>query len=276
MSSRTILSLAFLLAVMPASVSAQVLVSMTSRDAFLRLDPSDTALGARIVTLADHGFIPGHLLRFETLGDYDNGPGGDTFNGVMVVFSSNSTLLGPTLLARVPGAIDAGTDHVTIPTCPGNLATDIPQDFTIPLEGVEVQIPPGATHVFLATRDCLYRDNSDPDGDFSVRLEDVTVDAPESIDGAVLGIPHPNPARERVTIPIALRMPARVQITVHAVNGNRIRVLEDGTLPVGVRRLDWDGHDDAGSRVATGVYFIRFATAERTFQRRVVMLTDRR
>jgi hypothetical protein len=84
----------------------------------------------------------------------------------MGVFSASTTLLGPTLLNRVPGAIDAGQDHPTIPTCPGNLPTDIPQDFSVNPTSVDVVIPAGAAYLFLATRDCLYRDNTDPDGDF--------------------------------------------------------------------------------------------------------------
>jgi hypothetical protein len=246
---------------------------MNAHEAFLRLDPSDQAQNARIVTLADHGFAPSQSLRIEVLGDYDNGPGGDVFAGIMAVFSSSATLLGPTLVARVPDAIDAGMDYTTIPTCPNNLATDIPQDFTIVPGGVEVQIPAGATHLFLATRDCLYRDNTDPDGDFGVRLEDVTVAVPEAIAGELfLGQPHPNPARAGVTIPLSLPASGSVQIAVHAVDGRVVRVWSDPSLPRGPQQFTWDGRDERGSPVAAGVYFIRLATARRMLERQVVIL----
>jgi hypothetical protein len=81
MSQRKLVCLAVAFWAGSETASAQVIVPMTAHEAFLRLDPSDTAVNARIVTLADHGFAPGQVIRFESVGDYDNGPGADAFNG---------------------------------------------------------------------------------------------------------------------------------------------------------------------------------------------------
>jgi hypothetical protein len=191
----------------------------------------------------------------------------------MAVFSSSTTLLGPTLLNRVPGAIDAGQDHTTIPTCPGNLATDIPQDFSVSPTGVDVVIPAGATYLFLATRDCFYHDNTDPDGDFGVRLTLGALSASPIADLIPsLGAPYPNPSHERVTIRCSLPVAEEVGITIYGVNGRVIRRLLNATLPAGSRDLVWDGRDEDGSRVATGLYFAQLATAHGVIERRVLVL----
>jgi hypothetical protein len=67
----------------------------------------------------------------------------------------------------------------TGPTQSGGLATDIAEDFQIsghpsdnPLVSfVIVQVPPLASHLFVAAPDILYSDNSDPDGDFAVQID---------------------------------------------------------------------------------------------------------
>jgi len=254
---------------------AQVLVPMTAHEAFHRIDPSDTGVqNARIMTLADHGFAPGQVIRFETVGDYDNGPGADVFSGIMAVFSASTTLLGPTLVNRVPDAIDAGTDHLTIPTCPGNLPTDIPQDFTINPSGVDVIIPEGAIYLFLATRDCLYRDNTDPDGDFSVRLtlREISSSPTPTLSMLSLGAPHPNPSRDRITISCSLPAAEKVRIAIYGVDGRVVRMLLNTTLPAGSRDLVWDGRDEAGSRVATGLYIARLTTTRGALDRRLLIL----
>jgi hypothetical protein len=84
------------------------------------------------------------------------------------VFSSSNVLWAQNVLNRVPGAIDAGIPVVTWNTLYGNLSTDIPQDFRI--ANTIVQVPIGANYLFVAAEDIYYSDNSDPDGDYGVRI----------------------------------------------------------------------------------------------------------
>jgi alkaline phosphatase len=43
---------------------------------------------------------------------------------------------------------------------------------------------------------------------------------------------------------------------VHDAAGRRVRVLADVAMRAGPHRLLWDGRDEAGARVASGVYFV--------------------
>jgi hypothetical protein len=68
----------------------------------------------------------------------------------------------------VPDAVDAGVDYVSPQTYLSSLLTDIPEDFQI--TDTRVQIPQGATHLFITASDCFYDDNSDSDSDFAVSI----------------------------------------------------------------------------------------------------------
>lgn len=68
---------------------------------------------------------------------------------------------------------------------------------------------------------------------------------------------HPNPFNPQTNIQLALREEGRAEVTVFAVDGSRVRTLVDGTLPAGRHDVVWDGRDDRGRSVSSGVYFLR-------------------
>ena len=82
-----------------------------------------------------------------------------------------------------------------------------------------------------------------------------------------LGLPFPNPARGRVSIPLALDQPADVRVSVVDALGRTVVVLHDGPLPAGDRMLSWDS---AGA-VAAGVYLVRLDHDGGTDTRRVLV-----
>jgi len=63
-----------------------------------------------------------------------------------------------------------------------------------------------------------------------------------------------------------------VQLVVYDVVGRRIRTLVDGVEPPGARAVTWEGRDDAGRFVASGVYFYRLRAGSTTLTRRMVLL----
>ncbi len=70
--------------------------------------------------------------------------------------------------------------------------------------------------------------------------------------------PRPNPARNAVTLAFTLRETAATTVRVFDARGRRLGVWSLGTLAAGgdiPHTWTWDGHDDAGRRVAAGVYW---------------------
>ncbi|HZW09530.1 MAG TPA: GC-type dockerin domain-anchored protein [Phycisphaerales bacterium] len=174
-----------------AAVSGQALaadVPLDARATYLRLN-DDPALAASPLALAALGAVPGDYIRLQSVGDFDNGPDGDTFESLVGVFSSTSTLLPSANQERVPDAIDVGFEFQTANTWRGNLPTDIAEDFLISHHAsfgyVIVRVPAGAEFLFVTPSDSLFYDNTDPDADFGLRVELVPCPADTSGDGAV-------------------------------------------------------------------------------------------
>jgi hypothetical protein len=83
---------------------------------------------------------------------------------------------------------------------------------------------------------------------------------------------YPNPFNPSTTITYSLTRTAFVKLTVRNLTGQTVRVLVDGTLPLGVHRYDWDGCDSNGNRMPSGVYFCHLQVGGRAESRKMLML----
>ncbi|HPF69138.1 MAG TPA: FlgD immunoglobulin-like domain containing protein, partial [Candidatus Krumholzibacteria bacterium] len=72
---------------------------------------------------------------------------------------------------------------------------------------------------------------------------------------------HPNPFNPSTTIRFALPAAGTVRLTVHDVAGRLVRTLLDGGCETGEQGVVWDGRDDAGRSLGSGVYLYRLTTA---------------
>ncbi|MFN8180017.1 MAG: M1 family aminopeptidase [bacterium] len=87
-----------------------------------------------------------------------------------------------------------------------------------------------------------------------------------------LETPRPSPFRDLAEIRYYLPRGGRTEIAVHDVAGRRVRMLSAATEEAGTRSIWWDRRDDAGSRVAAGVYWVRLAAPDGTLARKVVVV----
>jgi hypothetical protein len=67
----------------------------------------------------------------------------------------------------------------------------------------------------------------------------------------------PNPVVSGSTIRFDLAREGDVRLAVYNIAGERVRTLGQGGKKPGVYRVSWDGCDDRGKRVSSGVYFYR-------------------
>ena len=82
----------------------------------------------------------------------------------------------------------------------------------------------------------------------------------------------PNPFEQGTAIQFRLPESGAFSLRVYDVAGRLVRVLDGGRAAAGPREVAWDGRDDAGTPVASGVYFARLETATRVESRRMVLL----
>jgi len=83
---------------------------------------------------------------------------------------------------------------------------------------------------------------------------------------------YPNPYKSQTTIQYSLAEDSKVTLKVYNVLGQEIQVLVDKFQSSGVHHLIWDGNDDPGKRVPSGVYFLRFNAGEYTATKKLLIM----
>jgi hypothetical protein len=83
---------------------------------------------------------------------------------------------------------------------------------------------------------------------------------------------HPNPFNPRTSIEFSLAAPMALKLCVYDIAGRRIRLLLDETLEAGLHTLWWDGYDDTGRGMASGVYTVRLESEAAIDQRKVMLV----
>ena len=83
--------------------------------------------------------------------------------------------------------------------------------------------------------------------------------------------PFPNPFNAGVTVALELHSEALVQLTIHDLLGRRVRTLLRSAAPTGTHNIRWNGRDDDGVRVASGIYIARLRTEDGVSTRRLVL-----
>ena len=68
---------------------------------------------------------------------------------------------------------------------------------------------------------------------------------------------YPNPFNQQTTIPYTLAERSQVRLVIYNALGQAVRSLVDGTQEAGDQEVVWDGQDQAGQEVATGIYLCR-------------------
>ena len=83
---------------------------------------------------------------------------------------------------------------------------------------------------------------------------------------------HPNPFNGRTTIAYELAEPGGVELTLYDLLGQPVRRLVSEYRGAGSHRVAWDGADDGGNQVASGVYLYRLKAGSRERARRLVLV----
>ncbi|MCK4427371.1 MAG: T9SS type A sorting domain-containing protein [candidate division Zixibacteria bacterium] len=68
---------------------------------------------------------------------------------------------------------------------------------------------------------------------------------------------YPNPFNPATVIEYALPKASQVRIQIYNILGQRVRNLVDEPQEPGYKMIHWDGKDDYGKEVSSGIYFYR-------------------
>ena len=116
-------------------------------------------------------------------------------------------------------------------------------------------------------------------------LEDVDIFGYKTLHGPVYanknyGLPkiyelsqnYPNPFNPETVIKYSLPQADRVEITIYNVMGQLIRTLVDNTQKAGYHTVLWDGRNELGVSVSSGIYFVKMKASSFVQTRKMMML----
>ena len=117
---------------------------------------------------------------------------------------------------------------------------------------------------FAAIRDMNYDlllNNSDPNAQNS------------SVVTAVMSCSnYPNPFNNQVSINYTMPKEAVVEITVYNSKGQKVKTLVNGNSKAGVHKAVWNGCDQNGKSLSSGIYFYKVTTSGKTITRKMVLM----
>ena len=83
---------------------------------------------------------------------------------------------------------------------------------------------------------------------------------------------YPNPFNPMTRIEFSLDERGLISVRIYDISGKLIRILVQETMSAGRHSVLWNGQDEHGGPVASGVYVCRFETKDKEAMRKVVLL----
>ncbi len=83
---------------------------------------------------------------------------------------------------------------------------------------------------------------------------------------------YPNPFNATTTISFVLQSSSEVSLEIYNISGQRIRTLISGNKEAGEHNIIWNGKDETGNEVSTGVYFYKLSAGDLQETRKMTLI----
>ncbi len=83
---------------------------------------------------------------------------------------------------------------------------------------------------------------------------------------------YPNPFNPSTAISFYNPVQQPVNIAIYDVSGARVRTLRDGAMAAGKHSIPWNGTNDAGATVGSGVYYYRLIAGKQSITKKMVVV----
>jgi flagellar hook assembly protein FlgD len=83
---------------------------------------------------------------------------------------------------------------------------------------------------------------------------------------------YPNPFNPTTTIAFSLDEPAQTLITIYNLLGQRVTTLIDEFRPAGEHSVIWDGKDEQGKEISSGIYFYLIQSGQHVQAKKMTLL----
>jgi 1,4-alpha-glucan branching enzyme len=134
---------------------------------------------------------------------------------------------------------------------------------TVPPTGLSVNLYPGQFHIYTDKK------LPTPEQGILTGIEDQPSVTPLSYQ---LWQNYPNPFNPETRITFEISRAGKVRITIFNVLGQRVATLLNEQYSAGRHELLWDGRNDSGEQLSSGIYFLQMKAGEFIQNRRMVLL----
>lgn len=113
---------------------------------------------------------------------------------------------------------------------------------------------------------------SDPSESVELYIETVANEDPLQPQAQFSLMLNPNPFTATTTIRYTVPKDGPVKLAIYNIKGQLVRSLVNNHKSPGSHQVTWDGHDNAGSSMASGLYFARLQTNGNTLTSKIVKM----
>ena len=188
-------------------------------------------------------------------------------NSLTLLARCNAAEEGDYLLARVEGELRGKEKFIS----PEGFPAVLMQVYT-EMSGEEISfslLKPDGSEIVLATT--LISEPGAILGDYPefVVLESTSIEDQVIIPTQLKGC-YPNPFNPSTTIVFSIGEETQVNIDIYNLKGQKVRHLTSESFSRGEHKLLWDGKDDQGRKVSSGIYFAEMRTPH--YKKQIKML----
>ena len=83
---------------------------------------------------------------------------------------------------------------------------------------------------------------------------------------------YPNPFNPTLTIQYNLDSKQNVSIDIYNILGQKVKRLLSQEIPLGYHSINWNGTNDSGLPLGSGIYFVKISTNDESYIRKVTLL----
>ncbi|MBN2829892.1 MAG: M6 family metalloprotease domain-containing protein [Candidatus Cloacimonetes bacterium] len=131
---------------------------------------------------------------------------------------------------------------------------------------------PDGTYVYHITS-LTYEGESEPSNQVTV-LVNYTANDENEIPGmqTELLTNYPNPFNPETSIAYNLNTSSNVELSIYNILGKKVKTLVNSTQPAGNHNIIWNGSDDNGNALSSGVYFYKLQAGTYTKTRKMILI----
>ena len=83
---------------------------------------------------------------------------------------------------------------------------------------------------------------------------------------------YPNPFNPSTEISFSMDVASDVNLTIYNMLGQKVKVLENALLAAGTHSYTWNGQDELGQKVSTGVYLYTLTDGTQTISKKMALM----